>query len=85
MTIAKTHELKNQGAFQTKKYFEKVESASVPYKAVFVVPKDELRQTYRTQAFTGNIKKGKTITMEEAEAKKMMEVSFRQWVIELGP
>ena len=83
MTIADTHVLKNNGAFQTKEYLSRIKTAKKPYKAVFVVPKDELRAGYKKQAFTGNVMKGKEIVMAEAQATKTMNQCFKQWVIEL--
>lgn len=83
MTIADTHVLKNNGAFQTKEYLSRIKTAKKPYKAVFVVPKDELRAGYKKQAFTGNVMKGKQISMAEAQATKTMNQCFKQWVIEL--
>lgn len=83
MTIADTHVLKNNGAFQTKEYLSKIRTAKTPYKAVFVVPKDELKAGYKKQAFTGNVMQGKQIIMAEAQATKTMNQCFKQWVIEL--
>lgn len=85
MTIADTHVLKNNGAFQTREYLTGIQTAKKPYKAVFVVPKDEMRVGYKKQAFTGNVMKGKQIIMAEAEATKVMNQCFKQWVIELEP
>lgn len=85
MTIADTHVLKKNGAFQTKEHLSKIETAKKPYKAVFVVPKDEMRVGHKKQAFTGNVMKKKQIIMAEAKATKAMNQSFKQWVIELEP
>ena len=81
MTIALTHQLKNSGAFQTKEYLKKIETATAPYKAVFVVPSN--RVTYKKQKFTGRVTKGENVLFSEAEASALMNKQFQQWAIDL--
>ena len=56
MTIAMIHDLKNSGANNAKKYFDKMFGKGKPakYPAVFVVPKD-IAPSYMKQKFTGNV------------------------------
>ena len=81
MTISLAHELKNSGTFQTKEYLKKIETATAPYKAVFVVPSN--RVTYKKQKFTGRVTKGENVLFSEAEASALMNKQFQQWAIDL--
>jgi hypothetical protein len=58
MTIAQTT-IKNNGAYQTMEYLDKIDTCKRPYKAVFVCPwgKDRIKR----QKFTGNVTDGKQI------------------------
>jgi len=82
MTIAKTtHDLKNNGAYQTMEYLNKIDTCKRPYKAVFICPKENTR--IKRQKFTGNVKDGKQVLVEEKAAAKMMDKAFQQWILQL--
>jgi hypothetical protein len=82
MTIAKTtHDLKNNGAHQTMKYLDKIETCARPYKAVFICPEGETR--IKKQKFSGNVKDGKEMLVVEKAATKMVDKTFEQWILQL--
>ena len=58
MTIAITHELKNSGASNAKKFLDNMHGHNKPakYPAVFVVPSDKA-DIYEKQKFTGQVAK----------------------------
>jgi hypothetical protein len=72
MTIHMVHALKNSGADNAKKYFDKMFGRQKPsqYRAVFVVPKDNAA-SFTAQTFKGNV------------ASKAVDLGqyFEQWVI----
>jgi hypothetical protein len=82
-TIAEKHELKNNGAFQTQTYLEKIGTAKAPYKVVFVVPKGGRKTLTSKQAFKGNVLEGKKTLMKEADATEMMDGKFEQWLMKI--
>ena len=82
MTIArKTHDLKNNGAYQTMEYLKKINTCKRPYKAVFVCPKEYT--PLKRQKFTGNVKDGEKVLIEEKGAAEMMDKAFEQWILQL--
>ena len=56
MTIATVHDLESSGAYNAKKYFDKLLCSGKPptYPAVFVVPADA-EPTFVAQKFTGKV------------------------------
>jgi hypothetical protein len=82
MTIASDHPLRNGGAYQVAKYFSHIDSAKVPYPAVFVVPSSVIAG-YKKQKFIGSVLNGKKVVVEEEDAAKQMHALFEQWVIRL--
>jgi hypothetical protein len=83
MTINEKHELENNGAFQTQKYLENIDTAKPPYKAVFVVRKGGFKSLTIKQAFKGNVVEGKNTGMEEAVATEMMGGESEQWLMKI--
>lgn len=82
MTIAKKHELKNNGTHQMMEYLDKIDTAKKPYNAVFVIPGQDW-MTFKRQAFSGDVIEGKNCVSPAKQATPMVNENFRQWVIQL--
>jgi hypothetical protein len=52
-----------------------------PYKAVFICPKGQTR--IKKQKFSGNVKDGKEVLVDEEAATKMKDETFEQWILQL--
>jgi hypothetical protein len=81
MTVAQTHDLKNTGANQVVKYLSKISTCKEPFKVVFVCPRENDR--LMKQNFSGPLREGSKIILEEKEATGKMNNAFQQWILRL--